>query len=268
MIINQKNIKAYFAFFLSFIVIIIMLPLFAPNNPNVTDFLHILSEPTIQYPFGTDQLGRCLFSRILYGMRISLAMSLIMVGIISLIGILLGIFSGFYGGIIDTVLMRFSDILLAFPGLIFAIAVAGLLGPSLLNTGLAVALVWWPKYARVTRGLVITEKNKDYVSSARLSGAKFHQIITANIFPNIVSQLLIIAMIDIGGMIIAIAGLSFLGLGAQPPTPELGCMLNEGRIYFQTAPGMLLFPGLAILVMVVFFNLFGDHLIDTFNPKK
>lgn len=241
---------------------------FAPYDPLETDFAAKLSPPSAEHLFGTDNVGRDVLSRILYGANKSFALTFLMIAIVSVIGTLIGIVSGFFGGILDTVIMRFTDILLAFPDTVFAIAIVGMIGPGLLNTILALSLVWWTKYARMTRGLASVIRTKDYITEARFGGAKTAKILFWYVLPNTIPQVVIMATLDIGGMMLSLAGLSFLGLASQPPTPEWGYMLYEGKSYLQTAPWIMIFAGLAIFITVIVFNLLGDSLRDILDPKE
>lgn len=239
----------------------------APYDPLETDFKSILQAPSGAHIFGTDNTGRDIFSRILCGAGNSFSLSFVMIAIITAVGTTIGLISGFFGGVLDTILMRFTDILLAFPNTVFAIAVVGMLGPGILNTVIAMSLVWWTSFARVTRGLAASIRTKDYITEARFGGASTMKIIFKYVLPNIMPRVIVMATMDIGGMILSLAGLSFLGLASQPPAPEWGYMLNEGRNYLQTAPWLLFFPGLAILVTVIVFNLLGDAVRDILDPK-
>ncbi|MDQ0173483.1 nickel transporter permease [Paenibacillus tundrae] len=250
------------------VVLAMIAPILAPHDPLTTNFAHVLQPPSAEYPLGTDQLGRCILSRLLYGARTSLLLTFMMTGIVFVLGVTIGMISGFARGVTDTILMRLTDTLMAFPGLIFAIAVVGMLGPGLFNTVVALSVVWWAKYARLARGLVISLQQKEYVAAAAFGGARWSQILIRTILPNMISPLIVMAMMDVGGMMLSISGLSFLGLGAQPPEPEWGAMLNEGRRYLQTAPWLLIYPGLAIFGTVMIFNLLGDSLRDVLDPKK
>lgn len=272
------KIRAYltqrrlFIFLLSlttgWIVLALIAPLLAPHDPLATNFAKVLQPSSPEYPLGTDQLGRCVLSRLLYGARTSLLLTFMMIGIVFSLGAAVGVVAGFLRGLVDTVLMRLCDTLMAFPGLIFAIAVVGMLGPGLFNTVVALSVVWWAKYARMARSLVIALQQKEFVTAAAFSGARKIQIISRTILPNMLPPLIVMAMMDVGGMMLSISGLSFLGLGAQPPDPEWGAMLNEGRRYLQTAPWLLIYPGLAIFSTVIIFNLLGDSLRDVLDPKK
>jgi peptide/nickel transport system permease protein len=272
------KIRAYltqrrlFIFLLSltagWIVLALIAPLLAPHDPLATNFAKVLQPSSPEYPLGTDQLGRCVLSRLLYGARTSLLLTFMMIGIVFSLGAAVGVVAGFLRGLVDTMLMRLCDTLMAFPGLIFAIAVVGMLGPGLFNTVVALSVVWWAKYARMARSLVISLQQKEFVTAAAFSGARKIQIISRTILPNMLPPLIVMAMMDVGGMMLSISGLSFLGLGAQPPDPEWGAMLNEGRRYLQTAPWLLIYPGLAIFSTVIIFNLLGDSLRDVLDPKK
>ncbi|MCK6077740.1 nickel transporter permease [Paenibacillus silvae] len=250
------------------IILAIVGPLFAPHDPLAANFTQVLQPSSPEYPLGTDQLGRCVLSRLLYGARTSLLLTFMMIGIVFTLGVVIGAIAGFARGVTDTIMMRLCDTLMAFPGLIFAIAVVGMLGPGLFNTVAALSVVWWAKYARMARSLVISLQQKEFVTTAAFSGARKIQIIGRTILPNMLSPLIVMAMMDVGGMMLSISGLSFLGLGAQPPDPEWGAMLNEGRRYLQTAPWLLIYPGLAIFSTVIIFNLLGDSLRDVLDPKK
>lgn len=256
--------------FLAFVLFMITIfaPFISPNDPLTTDFANRLSDHTAQYPLGTDQLGRCLLSRIIYGARSSLLMTFLVVGMVVAIGTSAGILSGYFGGMIDTVIMRVCDMLLAFPGTVFVIALVGVLGPSLLNTVVAMTVIGWTKFARVSRSLVMSVKANDYIAQAKLGGAKPWKIIFYYIIPNVLPSLIVLATLDIGNKLLALAGLSLLGLGSQPPTPEWGFMLSEGKSFMQTAPWLMLYPGLAILITVIIFNLLGDCLRDKLDPRE
>jgi peptide/nickel transport system permease protein len=250
------------------IVLSLIGPWLAPNDPLATDFLSILQEPSAQYPLGTDHVGRCILSRMLNGARISLGTTFLMLGLIFILGIIIGTIAGIVRGLLDTVIMRIADMVLAFPDIVFAIAVAGMLGPGMFNTILALSIIWWTKYAKLTRVLVIGAAAKDYMDAGKMAGASKVKLVARYLFPNIISPLIVQLALDIGNMMLALAGLSFLGLGVQPPTPELGNMLSEGREYLQTAPWLLLYPGLAIFTIVVVFNLLGDTVRDYLDPKQ
>lgn len=249
------------------IVVAALAPVLAPHHPYKQDLEQALLKPSPVYLFGTDDFGRCIFSRVIFGTRISLAIGVIVTAISAVIGTLLGMLAGFYGGVIDEVIMRVVDIFLAFPGLILALVVAGLLGPGMFNVLFALSLVGWMGYARVVRGAVLAEKEKDFVETARALGAGSLYIMFRHLLPNILAPVIVMATLGIGQAILAAAGLSFLGLGVQPPMPVWGSMLSDGKIYLQTAPHLTIFPGLAIMVTVLSFNFLGDGLRDIFDPR-
>ena len=239
------------------------LPLSDPTDVNLQEWL---LPPSAQAPLGADHLGRDLLSRLIYGARATLGFASLALVIIMGIALVVGGVSGYYGGLVDTALMGLVDLLLAFPSLILGIAVAGILGPSLMNVMIAVASVWWAGYARVIRGMVLSARSREYVEAARAIGASDLRIMVHHIARNILGPFVVLATLDMGWIILGIAGLNFLGLGAQPPTPEWGAMLNDSRPYLQTAPRLLLCPGIAIFLLVLGFNLLGDGLRDALDP--
>ncbi len=265
---ETKHHRRVFLVALCIVLLAIIAPVFAPNDPLEPNFAHILEKPSSTYPLGTDQVGRCILSRILYGAKVSLGMTFFLLGLVFILGVTIGIISALSGGFVDMILMRLVDTVLSFPDIVFAIAVVGLLGPGIVNTILALAVIWWTKYARLTRMLVMSVKNTEYIQAAKMAGVWGINLIFRYILPNIISPLIIQLAMDIGGMMLALAGLSFLGLGVQPPTPEWGSMLNEGRAYIQTAPWLLLYPGLAIFTVVGIFNILGDRMRDLLDPKN
>ena len=224
--------------------------------------------PSAEHYFGTDKLGRDIFTRSLYGARISITMALTVVIISSGLGTLIGVISAYVGGKVDTVIMRLTDVFLAFPGIVLAIAIAGVLGGSAVNAVLAVVIVGWTKYARLARSMTLKVKQQDFLAAAITNGTRPIAMIRRHILPNIIAIIIITAALDIGALMMELAGLSFLGFGAQPPTPEWGLMLNEGRQLIQTAPWLMIFPGLAIVIVVAVFNLWGDSLRDIMDPRK
>jgi peptide/nickel transport system permease protein len=249
------------------VTVAVFAPYFAPNDPFKVDLMQRLVPPQAQYPLGTDHLGRCLLSRLFYGSRSSLTAAALALAAIMLISIPFGTLAGYCGERVDNILMRIVDVLLAFPGLVLALVIAGMLGPGLLNVMLAVAAVRWVGYARVIRGTVLSVKEKEFVLAARACGTSGLGIIIRHILPNVLSPVIILATLDMGRLIIAISALSFLGLGAQPPVPEWGAMLNDGRSYMQVAPQLMIYPGLAIMTVVLAFNLLGDGLRDALDPR-
>ncbi|MBT99036.1 MAG: nickel ABC transporter permease subunit NikC [Dehalococcoidia bacterium] len=235
------------------------LPLEDPTDLNLDNRL---LPPSVEFPLGTDHLGRDELSRIVFGARFTLLMSVVSVAIIMLIALVVGSLSGYYGGWLDIGLMLLVDLLLAFPSLILGVAVAGILGPSLINVMIAVSVVWWASHARVIRGMVLAARQREYVEAARAIGASDRRIVVFHISRNILGPFVVLATLDMGWIILGIAGLSFLGLGAQPPTPEWGAMLNDSRSYMQTSPLLLIAPGSAIFLLVLGFNLLGDGIRD------
>ena len=240
----------------------------APYDPLETHYDHMLEPPSSAFLFGTDQLGRDIFSRILYGGKTSLLIAFMVTLIIAFIGIFVGTLAGFMGGAVDAVIMRISDVLMAFPGTIFILAMVSVLGTGLQNLIIAMTFTGWTHYARISRSLVLSVKHNDYIEQARLGGAATGKILFRYIIPNVVPSLLVLVTQDIGSKLLTIAGLSLLGLGSQPPTPEWGFMLSEGKNYMTMAPWMLFFPGLSILVNVIIFNLLGDSLRDILDPHN
>ena len=241
---------------------------FAPYDPLETNFTQKLMPPSMAHPFGTDNVGRDVLSRVLCGAGNSFKLVFLMLAIVVVIGTSVGIISGYFGGILDTVLMRITDILLAFPDTIFAIAIVGMIGPGLLHTVVALAFVWWTKYARMARGMTAVIRNQDYVIQAQFGGVRTPGILLRYVLPNILPQVIVMTALDVGGMMLSLAGLSFLGLASQPPAPEWGYMLYEGKSYLQTAPWIMIFAGLAIFLTVMVFNLLGDSLRDVLDPKE
>lgn len=250
------------------LAVTILAPVIAPYNPLEAVMKDANMAPSAAHLFGTDKLGRDVLSRILYGGAYSLSSVLALVVIIFIIGTTLGILAGYFGGIVDTVIMRIADMMISFPGVILAIAIAGIMGGSLVNAMIALTAVTWTKYARLSRSMVLKIKKRDFVDAAIVSGGTSIHILWYHLLPNIVPLLLITAVSDIGAMMMELAGLSFLGFGSQPPAPEWGLMLNEGRQQLQTAPWLMIFPGLSIFISVVIFNLWGDSLRDVLDPRN
>lgn len=265
---TNKLFSLYCFFVLAIIMVAILAPWLAPHDPLEANIFSSLKPPSEEYPLGTDKLGRDLLSRILYGTRISVVMALSMVAGVCVVGTLLGALAGFLGGKVDAVIMRISDITISFPSMILAIAVAGMLGPSMFNTVLALSIVSWTKYARISRSLTLKVIKSDYIMAAVVTGSKKFYILRRYILPNVMPTMVVTAAMDIGTTMLELAGLSFLGFGAQPPTPEWGVMLNEGCMYLQTAPWLMIYPGLAILIVVSAFNLLGDGFRDILDPHK
>lgn len=226
-----------------------------------------LQSPGPQHWFGTDAFGRDILTRVIYGGRLSLQVGFIAVGIAAAIGVTLGLLSGYYGGVIDSLVMRLTDVMLAFPGILLALAIVAVLGPNLLNAMIAVGISASPTYARVVRGVVLQTKSLAFIEAAQQSGARDWRVILLHILPNIFGSIVVIATLGVANAIIAGAALSFLGLGAQPPTPEWGLMLADGRNYLRHAWWITTFPGLAIMLTVLSINLLGDGLRDALDPR-
>ena len=270
--IKKNTVKGRLIFFLVLMGILLLVTIFAdrivPYDPYAQDLSKSMMPPSSEHLMGTDRYGRDMFSRVIVGAQVSIFSTLALVGVISVFGTIVGTLCGYYGGAVDSIVMRISDVCLAFPGLVFALAIAALLGGGVGNAVIALAAISWPKYARVARSQTLALKNVPFVLAARLSGCTSLQMILRHILPNILGPILVTAMLDIGTMMMELAGLSFLGLGAQPPTAEWGNMMSGGRSMLQTYPWLVLSPGLAIFVTVVIFNLLGDTVRDCLDPKN
>ncbi len=267
----RKNLS--FTIFAALAILLILTAVFAPavcgdRDPLAGDLAQAIQSPSAEHPFGTDKMGRDIFARVIYGARASLSSTFILVAVVFVIGTVLGILAGYFGGAVDAVIMRFADMMIAFPGLVLAIAVAGILGASTRNAVIAITIVTWPKYARLARSLVMKIRHTDFVAAATVTGSKTGYMLRKYMLPNTITTLVITAATDIGGLMMELAALSFLGFGAQPPIPEWGSMLNEGRNFMQSAPWLMIFPGLAIFVTVVIFNMLGDGLRDMLDPHS
>ncbi len=250
-----------------FVLTALAAPLLAPHNPTDVDARAILAPPNREHWLGTDNLGRDILSRLIHGARWTLGTAFLATTLIVTIGVSVGLVAGYFGGLIDDILMRVVDILLAFPSLVLALAIVGMLGPSLTNVMLGMVAVWWVDYARVIRGLTVGMREREFVTSALCAGAAAPRIIFCHLLPNVVPSVIVLATLELGSLMLAISALSFLGLGAQPPTPEWGTMLNDGRAFFQRAPQLMIYPGLAITLAVIGSNLVGDGLRDVLDPR-
>jgi peptide/nickel transport system permease protein len=252
---------------IALIVVALAAPLLAPFDPNAQDTSRRLEPPSKQHVLGLDDLGRDVLSRIVFGARVSLRVGFSVVIVASLIGIALGAISGYFGGWTDTIIMRITDILLAFPGILLAIAMVAVLGPSLNNVILALATIGWVGYARLVRGQVLKVREMEYVTAAKALGAKSPRVILRHVLPNVINPVIVMATLGLAGAILSEAALSFLGLGVQPPTPSWGAMLTSGRRYLGLANHLAIFPGAAIMAAVMGLNFLGDGLIDALDPK-
>src|SRR5256886_5591547 len=263
---NPLNVVA-FALIAVFAFCALFAPLIAPYDPLLQDLGSRLMPPSPAHWLGTDSLGRAIASRILYGARISLIIGVVVLASAGVFGTVVGLVAGYAGGLVDEALMRLTEVFLAFPALILAMAIAGALGPSLTNAIIAIAAVTWAAYARLTRGQILSGRRREVVEAAAPMGASRTRIVLRHLLPNALAPLMVQASFDMGSSIIAAAGLSFIVFGAQPPTPEWGVMISEGRNFINTQPWLSLFPGLAILLAVGSFNLLGDGLRDAFDPR-
>lgn len=249
-------------------IISLLAPYIAPNDPYAVDLSKTLQPPSKEFLFGTDSLGRCVFSRVLYGSSRTIFSAIVVVLITFVFGTTVGIISGYIGGKVDLLIMRIVDVFLAFPGLVLAIAVAGLLGGSMINAMIAISLISWTKYARIARSKVLEIKEETFIQASRISGHNSIHIMIRHILPNILAYLIVTASLDIGTVIMEMSSLSFLGLSSPLPTPEWGAMISEGKSVIQFAPWTLLAPGMAILIVVVLFNLLGDIIRDLLDLKE
>ncbi len=239
-----------------------------PMDPYLQDLNNAKAMPSLTHPFGTDRYGRDMLSRVIVGSRTSIFSTLLLVAFTTLFGTLIGLICAWSNKTVDAILMRISDMFLAFPGLVFALAVAAVLGGGVQNAIIALAAISWPKYARLARSQTLSQKESLYIRAARLSGSNDFKIIWKHILPNIMGPILVTAMLDIGTMMMELAGLSFLGLGAKPPVAEWGSMMSDTRNLLTTHPWVTLSPGVAIFISVMIFNLFGDAMRDWLDPKN
>ena len=270
-VVHRDSVKTRLCVFGVLALALILCSVFSdrlcPYDPYLQDLDNALSPPSAAHLFGTDRYGRDLLSRVIIGSRTSVFSTLLLVSIITVFGTAVGVVCGWYGQWVDTVVMRISDLFLAFPGLVFALAVAGVLGGGLHNAILALAAISWPKYARIARSQTLTQKEATYIRAARMAGSGTGQILLRHILPNILGPILVTSMLDIGTMMMELAGLSFLGLGAKPPAAEWGSMMSDSRSMLQTRPWVTFAPGLAIFISVMIFNLLGDTVRDFLDPK-
>jgi peptide/nickel transport system permease protein len=243
-------------------------PWIVPYDPADQELSLRLEAPSSSHPFGLDELGRDILSRVLAGARVSLLVGIIVVGVSSIVGVLLGSIAGYFGGWLDELISRVIDVLLAFPGILLAIALVAVLGPSLVNVILALSVIGWVAYARLVRGQVLRAREFEFVQAARALGANTSRILLKHVIPTTLPAVMVQATLGMAGAILAEAALSFLGLGVQPPTPSWGTMLSGGRLHLLDAPHLTIFPGAAIAVLVLGFNFLGDGLRDAMDPKR
>ncbi|OLN33702.1 nickel transporter permease [Desulfosporosinus metallidurans] len=265
----KRNKLALFGLFLvvSLVVIAILAGIIAPYDPVQIALKESLKPPSSAHLMGTDVLGRDVFSRIIYGTRASLVIGVVATSISLVIGVVIGAISGYYGGWIDSIMMRITDIFFAFPFFLLAIAIMTFLGPSFINVFIALGIVGWTNYARLVRGQVISVKESDYVEAAHAVGAKDLRIIWKHVLPNTLAPIIVYTTMNVGGVILSEAGLSFLGIGVQPPAPSWGLMLSEASNFIFNAPWMVIWPGVAIFLTVLGYNLLGDGLRDALDPR-
>ena len=268
----EKNNKIRLILFSSLAVLLVLIAIFGehlwPYDPYLQDLRNAKAAPSLAHIFGTDRYGRDMLSRLIVGAKASILSTLLLVSVITIIGTIIGIICGWSGNRLDTLLMRISDIFLAFPGLVFALALAAVLGGGIHNAVIALAAISWPKYARIARSQTLSQKDSLYLDATRISGCSTFTLIMRHILPNIFGPILVTAMLDIGTMMMELAGLSFLGLGAKPPVAEWGSMMSDARNLLTTQPWVTLSPGFAIFLSVAVFNLLGDSIRDWLDPKN
>jgi ABC-type dipeptide/oligopeptide/nickel transport system permease subunit len=267
-VVGRNRLVLAGALMVALVVLLALLAgVIAPYDPIANNVRAALQPPSSFYFFGTDRFGRDVFSRVVFGSQLSLLVALVSVAISATCGTLLGLASGFYGGWVDDVIGRIMDVLFSFPALVLAIAVAATLGPGITNAIIAIAVVYAPLFGRVVRGPVLVERSKDYVEAARAMGAGSRRLILRHVLPNVLSPLTVQVTLTFSHAILLESYLSFLGLGTQPPYPSWGTMLQEGRTFLESAPWMSIFPGLAIMLAVLGFNLLGDGIRDALDPR-
>ena len=269
---KKNHIRGKLILFFILAALLLFIAIFAkylcPYDPYAQDLMMSQKPPSFAHPLGTDRYGRDMLSRIIIGSTASIFSALLLVIIVTVVGTGIGIMCAWNHGKVDTVLMRITDLFLAFPGLVFALAVAGVMGGGIHNAMIALAVISWPKFARLSRGLTLAQKNTPYMMAAKISGSSAPKLFVKHILPNISGPILVTAVLDMGTMMMELAGLSFLGLGVKPPMAEWGSMINEGRSMLQISPWMVLAPGAAIFITVMVFNLLGDTLRDCMDPKQ
>ena len=265
--LKQKSVAIGSMVILGLAFLAIFAPHLTPYDPVEVDLHNNILSPSWEHPFGTDNLGRDVLTRVIYATRIDILASLFIVGISVTIGLFIGIFAGYYGGIIDKVLVGTMDTFLALPEIILALVLVGALGPGIFNAALALSLLGWVRYARVSRGLTLSIKEKEFIEATKAVGVGDFYLIARHIAPNTIAPISTLAALHLGHAILSLAALGFLGLGAQPPMPEWGAMLNEGRVFLRVGWWLSVFPGLMIMITVLAFNFLGDGLRDALDPR-
>ena len=270
--LHENTVKTRLIIFGTLAVLLVVCSLFSecltPYDPYLQDLTIAKQAPSAEHLLGTDRYGRDMLSRVIAGSRASIFSTLLLVAVTAILGTVVGVLCGWVGGMTDTVLMRVSDVFLAFPGLVFALAVAGTLGGGLQNAMIALAAISWPKYARIARSQTLSQKETQWMKAVRLSGSGTGKIILKHILPNILGPILVTSVLDIGTMMMELSALSFLGLGAKPPIPEWGSMMSDTRSLMTTSPWIPFSPGIAIFLSVMIFNLLGDTIRDYADPKS
>jgi peptide/nickel transport system permease protein len=267
---NKKRLKAAALLFMLSLMLGIVAYAFLvlKHDPNLVNLNERLRTMSLEHPLGTDHLGRDVLTRLLLGSRLTVGYGLLALLIAVIIGVPMGVLAGYKGGIIDRIFTRLADAFLSFPDTIVAIVLSGLMGAGIESLLLAIVMVKWVNYARLVRSTVLTERQKDYITVAKINGLRSGRMMTKHLFPHVIGNVLVLASLDLGKIILLISSLSYIGLGAQPPAPEWGAMLNEARPHFQSAPALMIYPGLAIVSVVLLSNLLGDYLRDKFDVKK
>ncbi|MDF2645399.1 MAG: nikC [Paenibacillus sp.] len=267
---SKKHWKAASLFFMLTLSLVVVAYTFLvlKYDPSLVNLAERLLPMSFEHPLGTDHLGRDVLTRLLLGSQMTVGYGLLALLVAVVIGVPFGVWAGFKGGLIDRIFMRIADGFLSFPDTIVAIVLSGLLGAGIENLLLAIVLVKWVNYARLVRSTVLTERQKDYIMIAKINGLRTGQIMAKHLFPHIIGNVLVLASLDLGKIILLISSLSYIGLGAQPPAPEWGAMLNDARPHFQSNPSLMIYPGLSIVFVVLLSNLLGDYLRDKFDVKK
>lgn len=265
----RRNKRAVVGFWMAvtFVLVAVFARWLAPYDPIAQNMDVILQSPSLSHPFGTDEFGRDILSRIIYGAQISLMVGIFGVLISIVVGVALGTVSGYFGGMADMLIMRVLDVFMAFPSFLLALAIISVLGPGMINVMIAIGIFSVPSFARISRSSVLSVNNKEYIEAAKSMGAGHMRIIFKHVIPNSIAPIIVLSSMRIATAILTASGLSFLGMGAQPPTPELGAMLSSGREYLRSAPHVSTIPGLAIMFMVLAFNMLGDGIRDALDPK-